>query len=173
MIHFKFATILFFILVSNPNVLIMPRTSSPKKKSPSEVISNEILNGQSSSGPGVPTQSIGLDLSSNIVDTAASSSSTSQSSPGDIVIQSSTSKSTFQARPLTQSSPKRVQKKPRSPVKGRSLRMVFNDSESEDEGGSFCALKAHYPALNSVEHSSLYNYYSFVIKIQGFCKFKG
>ena len=145
----------------------MPRTSkaSPTKgqQSASQTISNEILNGDTSqSGVGLPnssSQNDVLNLSTTIVQSSATGpSNTSSSSPLDF----SSSKKTSAMAPLPKS-PRR----PRSPSKKAPIRMQFLDSDSEDEGTNFSALKTFYRDLNAVEHSSLLQLYSKCVDFHG------
>ena len=123
--------------------------TSPNKNAPtpSQVISNELLNGDTSQqGVGLPSQSVDLNISEFIVNEATSSAAT--------VSDKSTSKKTSNSVSLPRS-PRRL----RSPAKKAAIRMQFLDSDSEDEGANFSALKAFYKDLNAVEHSSLLQLY--------------
>ena len=137
----------------------MPRkNNSPAKATPSELISNQILNGDTSQGGvGLPV-SDDCNISQVIIDSAASSTSM----PRALGSSSKTSSSRVDAQnrdslsKASSSSPRR-----KSPKKGRSpMRMQFGDSDSDDEGAGFSALKAFYPALNAVEQCSLLQHYS-------------
>ena len=123
-----------------------------KTNSPSEVISNELLNGDTSApGVGLPLSS--NNISTNIVESAATISDVD---PLVITNQSSSSKTSKQTTRVRASSPLRRL----SPIKNRSpTKFMFLDSDSDTDeiGGS--ALKMHYSGLNSVEHSSFLNYY--------------
>ena len=118
----------------------MPKKSPTK---PSQVITNEILNGdKSQTGVGLPP--VILNLSQEIFDNATSSSKPAESSP---------------KRPSR--SGKETNSRRKSPMKARSpIRMQFPDSDSDDEGSGFAALKSFYSALNAVEQCSLLQYYS-------------
>ena len=120
----------------------MPKKSPTK---PSQVISNEILNGDKSQpGVGLPKEPVILNLSQEIFDNAASTSKPAESSP---------------KRPSR--SGKETNSRRKSPMKSRSpIRMQFVDSDTDDEGAGFSALKSFYPALNAVEQCSLLQYYS-------------
>ena len=134
----------------------MTRSASPTKSSakstPSQVISNQILNGdQSTSGVGLPTSTVDLDLSQIIVSTASTSSQSSKSTTAR--------NDALQRAPLSRALERSPRRK--SPVKNKpAMRMQFADSDSEDEGGAFSGLKVFYPALNAVEQCSLIQYYS-------------
>ena len=138
----------------------MPRTtkSSPVKGQPSasQIISNQILNGDvSQSGVGLPPpDSLNdvLNLSTSIVQSSATLASTTAPAFNQ---EASSSKKTSNTAPLPKS-PRR----PKSPAKRAPIRMQFLDSDSEDEGGNFSALKSFYKDLNAVEHSSLLQLYS-------------
>jgi hypothetical protein len=113
---------------------------------PTQVISNEILNGEKSQdGVGLPKNPDNLNISQEILINATSSSKTSEASP----------------RRPSRSGKETTIKRHKSPTKARSpMRMQFPDSDSEDEGMGFSALKSFYPALNAVEQCSLLQYYS-------------
>jgi len=127
--------------------------SSPNKNAPtpSQVISNQLLNGDTSQqGVGLPPQSVDLNVSEIIVNEATSSAASSTVTVSDKNTSKKTSNGVSHPR-----SPRRL----RSPAKKATIRMQFLDSDSEDEGANFSALKAFYKDLNAVEHSSLLQLY--------------
>ena len=126
----------------------MSRNKKSPTKTPSQLISNQILNGDTSQ-PGVGLNNPDdCNISRDIIENATSSSSMPTSS-------SSKTTSSRSEEPSS-SSPRR-----KSPKKGKQpMRMQFGDSDSDEEAAGFSALKVFYPALNAVEQCSLLQYYS-------------